>query len=321
MSFLEEQKQQHIAYFKAPRFAGKLTTGQPFLLLKEHRLENLNPAIRDEVGALFEHSDPRQRIQWHRYIGHGCSSQACCVNFLYPLAQTPSLLKRWVEHITGLQGLELIPIEERHGAGQLVAFEWFPETDYLNESTGGLRSRGANSTSVDAAIKYLYQGEVRLLLVEWKYTESYPAKRSEDHREGDRTRDRRYHNIWRRPHGPLRQDCELSLRELYLEPWYQLLRQQSLAYHTELDPLSGYQHVTVAHISPRQNKALRVIRGEPFMKLAAQHKSSDCFELFSSLIAEDWRDRFTSWSTEEAFKPLAAEPQMSWLKERYPSLF
>lgn len=283
--------------------------------------------IRDAALAIFAHVDSKQEIKWHRHAGHGCSSQACCVNFLFPLAQNEALLTQWVEHITGNTKIKLTPIELRHGQEQLIAFEWFPETDYLNESVGGQRSRGANSTSVDAALTYTHRGLTKLLLIEWKYIETYSNTRAASHKNGDPTRDRRYHNLWKRPHGPIKSETSMVLQDFYLDPWYQLLRQQMLAYHAECDPLSPYDHATVIHISPRQNEILRRVQGDHFRSFAEQHfmpkslHELDRFQVFKSLLAVEWTDRFESISTADAFHCFTHEPHIIWLRDRYRDLF
>lgn len=323
MSFQLEQKKQQTLYLERPEFQDMVGIhDRTFQFLPEYKSYNLYPPHRESIVELFEHADPLQKIQWHRYAGHGCSSQTCCLNFLYPLAQDLDLLAKWVEYVIGGPQVTILPIEERHGLPRYIAFEWFPPTDYLNESKGGVKSRGAHSTSVDAAIKYQVGSQIRLLLIEWKYTESYANVRASDSLKGDTTRNQRYHNLWRRPHGPLNQQLALQLSDFYLEPWYQLLRQQMLAYHVELDPLSEYEHAMVVHISPSNNSALRKVRGERFQAYAQQNLLEDnTFQVFSHMIATPWKERFQSLSTEEAFMHSLSDPHYSWLLERYPDLF
>lgn len=286
------------------------------ILLAEREL-NLHPAIRDTATALF---DDKPKIDWHTYAGHGCSSQACCVNFLLPMANKPALLSQWVDHVLGLQGAKVQPIENRAGEEWSLAFEWFPPTDYLNEADkNGKRPRGSNSTSVDAALRFEHDGKRHLLLIEWKYIESYASRRFAKEIAGDATRDKRYANIWKRPNGPIRADAPLTLQDFYLNPWYQLLRQQMLAYHTEIDPFSGYDRVTVLHISPGGNDALKAVNGAAFQDF----EGATLFEVFSNLLDTRLRDRFRSITTESAFAPLIAWPDADWfpwLQARYPSL-
>ncbi len=324
-SFQAAQQAWQKSYLERPEFAGRVGThDRACQFLPDHWKANLAPEIAEAAAALFDHEDKAQRIQWHRYAGHGCSSQACCVNFLLPLAGNAALLGRWIDHVAGVKGAVPLPIEERHGEPRLIAFEWFPqEEDYLNESRAGSKSRGANSTSVDAAIRFRLGEENRLLLIEWKYIERYGNSRDEKHKAGDPTRLRRYANIWKRPHGPMRSDIEIAdLCDLFLDPWYQLLRQQMLAYHAESDPISQYDRVSLVHISPSGNEALKTVNGEA-MRNYAESRGIDgnLFDVFRDMIAPEWRDRFIALSTEHAFQPISNAPYMDWLKDRYPDLF
>lgn len=321
----EQAAQQ--SYLERTEFIGRTGVhAGVFQFLPKSAHWNLAPSVRDEAKALFDHNDKAKRIQWHRYAGHGCSSQACCVNFLMPLAERPDLLASWVDHVAGVSGAEILPIESRHGEDRLIAFEWVPAVDYLNETgKSGILRRGANSTSLDAAIRYRLGGEERLLLIEWKYTESYGDTRSDKERKGDPTRDGRYTNLWQRPHGPLRRDVPLVLRDLYLNPWYQLLRQQMLAYHIETDPLSGIDHAMLVHLSPAGNVALKRINGKAFRHAAAHlPNNATLFDVFTDLLDPAFRSRFRSVTIEDAFAPLAAAPTpdwIVWLRDRYANLF
>lgn len=326
MTFQSDQKSKQISYLERSEFLGKIDLpNKPYQFTKSYKKYNLAPNIRDQALAYFDHSDPTQKIAWHRHSGHACSSQACCVNFLFPLMRDEKRLTRWVEHLTGDIGLKMKVIESRHDRDELIAFEWFPETDYLNESVGGMRSRGANATSVDAALIYSYQDQVKLLLIEWKYIESYSHQRPLRTLSGDPTRLKRYHNLWKRPHGPLKQDLRFTLHDFFLEPWYQLLRQQMLAYHVETDPLSGIDKASVIHISPSSNKTLRKVQGKKFEDYAftlVPAVSKDRFKVFQSMLATQWSDRFKSLSTRKAFACFTDhEGNFPWLRDRYPDLF
>lgn len=286
--------------------------------LKGNKWRNIAPAYAALAQELFENCEPR--IESHTHANHALSSQMCCVNFLLPMADRPELLNRWVEHVLGLHDVAVEPIERRLGQDWYLAFEWFSPTDYLNEANRrGQRPRGSQSTSVDAALSFRQGGDRHLLLIEWKYTERYGGTRSAKERAGDPTRDGRYTNIWKRPHGPIRADAPLTLQDFYLNPWYQLLRQQMLAYHAETDPLSGYDRATVLHISPARNHALKRVNGETFRALEGE----TLFEVFTGLLDQHFRDRFRPITIESAFTPLAGwgADWLPYLRDRYSSLF
>ncbi|MEH6791111.1 PGN_0703 family putative restriction endonuclease [Parasphingorhabdus sp.] len=293
--------------------------GQAVRLMPHCHEANFHPDYRKRIADSFSFSDDEtQLIGWHTHANHGASSQVCCVNFLFPFVDRPDLLGRWIGHVLGIKGAQPEVIERRNGEDHYVAFEWFPETDYLNEaSKDGKRSRGSNSTSVDAAVRYRLGDEMRLLLIEWKYTESYPSRRGSTAMSGDLTRIARYQKIWQRPHGPIRADLDVRLEEFFLEPWYQLLRQQMTAYHAEIDPLSIFDRATLLHISPKDNIALRSAKGE------LARFGEDAFDVFQEMIDPAFRDRFISMDTSEAFSCLRSWPDATWspwLSQRYPVL-
>jgi hypothetical protein len=74
----------------------------------------------------------------------------------------------------GLLGIsEVLEIEAKH----FLTFEYNGPTDYFGEAPHGVRTRGANCTSVDAAFLCRAKtGLKELILLEWKYTERYSAR-------------------------------------------------------------------------------------------------------------------------------------------------
>lgn len=135
----------------------------PFCLPRERAEENLFSGIRTAALDYFR----RQRIAWHdgqgsRPSNHLCSSQVCCVNFMFPLKQdlnkANSILSK------ALPGLDRVLNIEFEYTGPGSATEW------LGEPPGG--RRGQYRTSIDAAVWWKnHQNKTRLTLVEWKYTE------------------------------------------------------------------------------------------------------------------------------------------------------
>jgi hypothetical protein len=233
-----------------------------------------------------------------------------------PFAEKQELLRRWVEHVTGDQVAEMLPIElDRAGQPWFVTFEWIGDTDHLNEGKQGApRKRGANATAADAAMLYRdLQGRRNLLLIEWKYTEHYgqPLKPT-----GNATRRQRYEHIFRQPKGPIRADAKVTLDDFFYEPFYQMLRQQMLAWHTEAsDP--QIDRARVLHLSPSGNRPLHRVTSPGLRKCG-----EDAFGVFRLLLANP--QDFLSMSIEDAFAPLAGWPEAEWypwLRKRYSSLW
>ena len=179
--FLEEEKKQQILFKTNSEYFTELARPEgmykrklrPFCLPVDHAEENLFLEIRADVLAYFE----LKQIKWHdgqnaRPSNHLCSSQVQCVNFLYPFADKPEALRTLLCPIfPDLQ--TVVPLEDE---GQLISFEWIGLHNYLRERTrrSGSRTRGANFTSADAAVMFRrIDGMRQMLLIEWKYTESY----------------------------------------------------------------------------------------------------------------------------------------------------
>lgn len=145
-----------------------------------------------------------------------------------------------------LQGLrpdmvEALPVGI-HARDMFVEFEVTGGGSYLNEEQRGRSlTRGGNATSVDAVMKGRdTQGNIRLFLIEWKYTESYPSKREK--KSGSRMDNRlwRYRSFFTRDGSPFtfcNSDVDSTFfEELLTEPYYQLMRQTLLGWKMTQDP-------------------------------------------------------------------------------------
>lgn len=284
--------------------------GSAYRLQPEHAQLNLLPAARDAVPC-FAASPP---IQWHQHANHGLSSQACCVNFLMPFNNHLELLHKWIETVTSTKVDQLLPVDHRDELDYYVAFEWIGGVDYLNEANSkGDRKRGANATAADAAVKFRSNFGTELLLIEWKYTEQYKSHRlSEDRRQ---TRVKRYRDLAFAPNGPVRSNVGLELTDFFYEPFYQMLRQQMLAWHVQQDAESGIDRARVLHLSPSGNRDLHEVTS-PHMK----RFGNDAFDVFKSFLIRP--DDFIAMPIEQAFSSLNQlnAPWLPGLAERYPTL-
>ena len=280
------------------------------ILLAEMEL-NLHPAISADAISFF---DAEPVIQWHTYAGHGRSSQAACVNFLMPMADKPGVLSRWVGHVLGITPPEMLVIEQRAGRDWYMTFEWIGTVDYLGEAgPTGNRGRGANATAADAALMFRDdQSKVQLLLIEWKYTEEYRGHRLSPDLKGKRQA--RYADI--SGNGPIDPRHGLVLADFLYEPFYQLLRQQMLAWRIEHDPTSGVDRARVLHLSPGANVHLHNVTAHKLRPFA-----DDAFHAFSAVLKRP--NDFVGHSIEDAFALLTDWPDADWfpwLQARYASL-
>ncbi|WP_343055446.1 PGN_0703 family putative restriction endonuclease [Azospirillum oleiclasticum] len=300
------------------RECSKPASGYSAMLLpKELRSENLFPEIREDALAYFAH----HRIAWHQWSHHLLSSQACCLNFLMPFTTEPNALASLLRPLLG--EVEMLPLEDDRLPGRdawHVGFEWIGERDHLNEGVGkdATRRRGANCTSADAAVKYrrLDDGSVGMLLIEWKYTETYG---SPPDLAKEPTRRKRYTGIAFVPDGPVRSDAGLDLADLFWEPFYQFLRQQMLAHRMQAVREEGCDHVGVLHIAPGANTAFKVVTAP-----ALCHRGTDAVRVWGDLLVQP--NAFRSVNTEKLFGcfDVTQHPQFSrwwdYVCERYPGL-
>jgi len=271
---------------------------RPFCLPLDCAEENLFPEIRQTAPIYFSSYE----IKWHDGLNgkpssHLCDSQVCCLNFLFPFAQKPILLANLLRPIfSNLK--EMLPIENN----QYVAFEWIGLKNYLGEKVpiGGKRTRGANYTSADAAVKFKRNdGKKQMVLIEWKYTESYGKVNLKYSKSGtDRTK------IYRQFY--LQDDCILdkkillSFDSLFYEPFYQFMRQQFLAQEMERVENPEADIVTILHIAPEKNIDFQKITSPKLSKLG-----KTAIDVWKRLVLK--KDRFISVSSEKLFHGLLAD--------------
>lgn len=269
-----------------------------------------------------EYFGPPRNIAWHRHADHGLSSQVCCLNFLGPLANEPELLSAIIGNALGIDRPCMLPVEEGpKGQPWFVGFEWTGRADHLSEWAKGAKSatRGANATSADAIVRFQHGGRIETLLIEWKYSEKYGAPISAD---GNATRTGRYADKAFAPNGPIRADLGLSISDFFWEPFYQLMRQQTLAWRMTATREDGADRVRVLHISPNGNRALHKVTSPSLSKFG-----DDAFEAFRAVLVNS--DNFLCRTTDEVFgKFVMAEQntptELDWsryLLDRYGSLF
>jgi hypothetical protein len=311
-AFDPNERRRQASFFSAA-FPDKIGyRGAAYRVSPENAVLNLAPSIRKPAHAYFN----RFGVSWHTHANHALSSQVCCLNFLMPLAERPDILARLVGNALDIPEPEMLPVEPGpDGRPWFVGFEWIGG-DYLNEAgANGARTRGSNCTSADAIVRFRHGGTTETLLIEWKYTERYgqpipPA--------GNETRTRRYKDLAFYPGGPIRNDQGVKLEDFFWEPFYQLLRQQMLAFQMQKAREDGADGVRVLHVAPIANLALKKVTSP-----ALQRFGYNAFAVFRSLLVDP--ENFVSRSTEDLFGPMVADlgeadEWSSYLARRYAFL-
>lgn len=317
-TFAKDEHAAQIAYFNEHFTDVAKHKERPFQLARDDRSHNLLPAVRAQAVQVFKDLN----IQFHTFVGHGRSSQACCINFLMPFADKPELLSRWIGGLLGIAPPQMLQIEkEVAGDYRFVAFEYTgpDDIDFLDEADGRVPGRGANATAADAAVAFVDEAGTRhLLLIEWKYTEEYRTHRLSEDKKGKRHS--RYADKLLAPNGPVRSDLGLTLEDFLFEPFYQLARQQMLAWQIEKKS-DRFDRVRVLHLSPAGNRALHHVTS-PGVAAASADAHDDAFQAFSACLTDP--SAFISRSTQDAFSPLAGWTEVAgwWqpLAARYPGL-
>jgi hypothetical protein len=316
-SFIARERAEHSNFFARTIPAEAMLGGTGYRLKATHRQLNLAPSIRNAVDAYF--GSPRN-IEWHTHANHGLSSQVCCLNFMLPLAVSPTVLGQIVGSALNLPLLTMLPVEDGpNGRPYYVGFEWIGRDNYLGEwPTDGKAKRGAHVTSSDAFVRFKYKGHVQALLIEWKYTEKYGQPLDPG---GNDERKRRYNDKVFAPNGPIKADLGLKVEDFFWEPFYQMMRQQMLAWRMERAREDGADRVSVLHISPSANRSLHKVTAPALRRFGA-----DAFDVFRRLLVQP--DNFVSRTAEEVFNPTIqinhADPETAawseYLRNRYSFL-
>ncbi|MBN1369709.1 MAG: hypothetical protein JW954_05690 [Dehalococcoidaceae bacterium] len=269
--------------------------------------ENLYGSIRESAKGYFA----ERGIPWHKGLkkgsfpsNHLCCSQSCCMNFLFPMADKPLLLKAVFNHsLTDID--KVLPLfldgSLPNGAPAHMAFEWIGERDYLGEHIGkrGARTRGANYTSADFAFRYKSNsGIIKIVIGEWKYTEEYGykdfLKPSNAKDKKPEVRYRTYKPLFEKSGGIFAKASDDFYRSLFFDPFYQLMRLQLLAQEMEAHHEMDAEVVSVVHISPKANLILRNRITSPYLE--SKFAGRDIYAIWESLLT---KDRFNHLSVEE----------------------
>jgi hypothetical protein len=276
--------------------------------------QNLLPEIREAALAHFA----KHGIKWHdgqngKPSNHLCDSQVCCVNFLFPFADQPEALAR-ILHSVFPDIKKMLPVED----GRYVSFEWIGAKNYLREriSRDGQRTRGANFTSADAIVMFERKDKQRqIVLIEWKYTESYSGTSLKYAKSGT-DRSKIYQHLFDGEDCPLDKELLPGFDALFYNPFDQLMRQQFLAHEMERAHELGAQIVSLLHISPTANGDFSRVTSRQLERVGESVN-----EVWQALVKPE--GRFISVSSEALFGKVTAvqlpkmKPWLEYIHARY----
>jgi len=288
MTFLAAQKKMQTAWKLQTKTLPRLAKAPglycsrmfPFCLPLEFAAHNLFHEIRDDALATFD----RLGIVWHGAAlpglpsNHLCSSQIACVNALYPFIRRPyALAALLLPHFPDIS--RMLPVEDE----SFIAFEWIGDTNYLGETPklGAYRHRGAGNTSIDAMVMYeATDGRHVMLLIEWKYSESYGATYKRFRSDGtDRVEP--YRAFFFDEHTPIDLAVTSRIEEFMFEPFYQLLRQQLFASRIAEVGIPDVDRVRLVHVHASGNRELKAITSPGFRDLGR-----DAYEVWQHILVE-----------------------------------
>lgn len=283
-------------------------------LPKEHALLNLLEPLRTSMVERFEEAG----IPWHGGTSglpgnHLLSSQIQCVNALGPLIGDPDGLKAVFGRVLPIG--EVLPFGEEAFPEDHVVFEWTGLQDHLSEWGKRTRSRGANATSADAAIRYSTpEGGIEIALIEWKYVEVYSGHGLSGGARSLQTRLSRYQHLFSAADSPFVATKDRTVESLFFEPVYQLMRLHLLARAMEKAHEGEADRVRVLYAVPVRNESIwkAIARG---LDAEAPDATSAC-EVWRSLLNEP--TSFIHYDTAQL--TTLESPSLPAFKERYGHL-
>jgi hypothetical protein len=323
MSFKQDERQyqldwkRHTKGLSVEALRPGLYTGPPnghepkrdeTFLHEAHSEENLLPSVRTEALDIFE----RAGIDWHegpdsrRPSNYLMDSMVSCVNCLMPFANDGLSLATLLRPLVP-DAVEARPVED----GRVLSFEWIGVDNPLGERSPK-RKRGSHGTSIDAfCVLRRADGGHTGLLVDWKYTESYPKEKQEHGHD--------YVPLLEAADGPIDLAQCGGATALMVNPLYQLARQQLLAQATERQHAFDCDRVMVVVLVPEGNLGYR--EHVPGASLRLRFPRLSLGEVWTRILRSPDRfaltsfDRLLAGFQDDAFPAIA--PPIREMRARY----
>jgi hypothetical protein len=287
-------------------------------LPRAHASDNLLAGVRTEALSRMQ----RYGIVWHGETPRAglngdagpttnlLSSQIQCINSLLSLENQPDLLLDRVQSVVP-GARKLVPIRHTNQAKPegLVAFEWIGRKNYLGEKVSGQRTRGARVTSADGLIIAEREAGRRTgVLIEWKFTESYPSAMGSFIGSSGADRRETYRARYEAATSPFTGE-KPPIDAFFHEPNYQFLRQTLLAQAMVEAKEHGVDSMVVLALMPAGNR--------PLMRGVAEglRTYGETLDVAWSTLVSGPKVRFV-WQDTKTW--LTATPELT---ERYGGLF
>lgn len=257
MSYVSKQRTIQEGFFSG-ECGGKFNIKDyPFILREDHRKDNLYEEIVDNAIGYFKDN----KIAWWRGSGelptnHTLSSQVACVNHLFWIIRNSEAATLLLKQIDS--EFIAVPFPE---TGNYVEFEINGcdenHKNYLGESS---KTRGANTTSIDAAMLARKGNKTILVFIEWKYVEHYYEKPGVAKTKSNyQVRKNTYKSHLTDEHSPIildKSNYDDEYEKLSVEPFYQLMRQTLLAWRLTQAKRYGATDYIHVHVIPNGNETL-----------------------------------------------------------------
>ncbi len=266
--------------------------------------------------------------------GNTLSSQIACLNHLFPIRHDEEAVLAIINNLK-IDGADnkfgnVMNIPYDKFLSEYIAFEVVSNNKYLNETH---RKRGSNCTSIDALIYAEENNNAKtkwIILIEWKYTESY-YKTNKAKGDSGKTRQDRYNKLIDKSEFlvHLSEDEKKWLNDeemgkpcvYYLEPFYQLMRQTLWAEQVikhrkgskkiEQEPIEAENFIHI-HVVPSENP---VIRGKSLTSIG----SGDMAGIWTEKLRNP--KRYIKIDPEDLMKPIEASKKylglIEYLRTRY----
>ncbi|MCD8207008.1 MAG: hypothetical protein LUD72_03625, partial [Bacteroidales bacterium] len=299
---------------------------------------------KDDSKSVIHYFDTNN-IVWHKNggepTGSTISSQVACLNHLFPIRNNYEAVREMVKNIDSrfedVLEVKCGDVEEKEKT--YIAFEVIGKNNLLDERG---RKRGMVCTSIDALIRAKEkEGEICIILIEWKYTESYNRREDKsDEGKTGKNRMQRYNKLIQKSLSliPL---CEMDMSDdyyggakeykgsvYYQEPFYELMRQTLWAelfigrIENDTAKISGEEPIKASDyfhllVVSNDNKAL--------LDMGFDGVGNTMEETWRNCLTEKGKKRFKIMSPEELFEPFIKQEAsikipddfIGYLKTRY----